>query len=220
MTYTDLREMIAAYLHRNDATTIIPSLIEQAEARFNRLLRCPQQEETAYNDMLGEYISIPANMLAVRAMVRDSDGRLMSPLRPVDYRNLIDDDPLQSRSSNETDVIPHWCTEDMQFRVYPHPTPTDTLRVRILFYAKIPPLAANSTNWLLTDHPDIYVAQCLLNGLRFFEPLPGSSQIEDWKQTVTDGLVALNSRPLEKIAAQTLKTDILPRQEFNVYSGW
>lgn len=218
MTYADLLALVGSYLHRNDAGSYIPSWVEMAEARFNRVLRTPYQEETAYNDMDGEYISVPSNMLAVRAMVRDTDGRLMSPLRPVDYRNLIDDDPHENRSPNAVDIVPAWCTEDMQFRVYPHPSVSDTLRVRILFYAKIPALGVSAqTNWLIQSHPDVYLSQTLLNGLGFIRATP--QEIAEWKSIVEENLTSLGRQRLERIDAQTLRTELGVRGAFNINSG-
>lgn len=203
---------------RNDTGTLVDSWIQQAEAKFNRVLRTPYQEETAYTDMDQEYVSVPTNMLAVRAMVRDDDGKLMRFQRPIDYRNIIDDDPLSNASANDDAVEPIWTAEDMQFRVYPYPTTTDTLRVRILFYAKIPALtSSNPTNWLLTDHPDLYVAQCSLNGALTFKATP--DQVGNWKAIVDEGLTTLRGQKLEAMVAQTLKTDIPVRYGFNINTG-
>lgn len=218
MTYTELLALVGSYLHRNDAGPYIPSWVSMAEARFNRALRTPFQEETAYADMTGEYIAVPMNMLAVRAMVRDSDGRLMSPVRPVDYRNIIDDDPLEGRSANSDNVVPTWCAEDMQFRVYPHPTVSDTLRVRILFYAKIPALGpAVATNWMIESHPDVYLAQTLLNGLSFIRATP--TEVAEWRAIVADGIAGLQGQRLEKIDSQTLRTEFNGRGSFDITRG-
>lgn len=218
MTYTELKALLASYMARNDTGSLVDSWILMAESKFNRELRTPFQEETAYSDMDNEYIAVPTNMLSVRAMVRDDDGKLMRFYRPIDYRNIIDDDPWELSSANDESIEPIWTAEDMQFRVYPYPTSSDTLRVRILFFAKIPALSStNETNWLLDSHPDVYVAQCCLNGAMTFKAT--ADQIAKWSDTVTQGLNTLKTQRLEAMVAQTLKTDIPARGGFNINTG-
>ena len=220
MIYNELLSSISSYSHRNDIAPYLAGFVEQAEAMFNRSLRTPYQEKTAYHpDIDTEKVAIPSDMLAVRAMVRRADKRVMTNMRPIDYRNYVDDDPLINRSINDETVLPAWTTEDMQFRLYPYPTPSDTFSVEILYYAKIPALStANQTNWLMESHPDVYLAQCMLNARRFVNA--DRDQIAEWKDTVNSGLVSLKTQRLESMTAQTLKTELGVAGTFDIRTGW
>ena len=49
------------------------------------------------------------------------------------------------------------------------PPPDDTYSATLTYYQKIPDLATNSTNWLLTQWPDLYLYSTLLQAAPYLK---------------------------------------------------
>lgn len=145
--YTDLKAAVASWLNRSDLTTPIVDFIALAETRFNRKLRARQMETRLTLTLGDEYQPVPADWLEFRSGYTNTDPRrrveLLSP-------------ELQTTSHSSTDPgIQFVSIAGGYFRFDPATVDGDAT---ILYYAKIPPLALNATNWLLTDYPDAYLA--------------------------------------------------------------
>lgn len=152
MALTNYSELVAAingWLNRDDMTGIAPDLIALAEAEFNRLLRCPEMEIRSTATMTGEAIATPADFIGLRSM--SSDNAKFDVLSPDDLFAIPD----------SYNGFPHYVAViDGQFFFRPVPTGGD---VSIVYYQKIPALtASNSTNWLMTKYPDLYLFGALV----------------------------------------------------------
>ena len=143
-TYTELQASLASWAHSDAYTAAIVDCIKLAEATFNRRLRT-QWQETALSATAidGSYqIAIPSNTLAVKALWRTDEP--YTPLRPQSLEWVI------ARQING-DTASHYCTESSTWRF------DGTGTVAGVLYRDIPALASNSTNWLLTAHPSLYL---------------------------------------------------------------
>ncbi len=147
-TYTNLKTAIAAALPRADMTATIPDFILMAEAEFNRKLRTLNQETRANLTISGEYVTRPNDFLEFR-----SGYTISTPRRALHY--LSSDTQTTRYDSSDVSVSGpiYFSMAGDSFRFAPTPA---TIDAYILYYAKIPPLALNATNWLLTAHPDLY----------------------------------------------------------------
>lgn len=74
------------------------------------------------------------------------------------------------------------------FRFAPIPSGGDSAQIQ--YYAKIPPLALNATNWLLTDHPDAYLFGSLLAATANIQDDP---RIGLWKAGYDECIHEINS---------------------------
>ena len=150
--YTELKAAVAAWLNRGDLTTAIPDFIVVAEARFNRKLRARQMESRITFTIDGEYQPLPADWLEFRSGYTDTDPRRKLELLAPE---------LQTRAHSATDPRIAWFSiagESFRF----DPLTLSGSDVVLLYYAKIPPLALNATNWLLTEYPDLYLEGAIL----------------------------------------------------------
>jgi hypothetical protein len=66
----------------------------------------------------------------------------------------------------------HYSIEGDELLVYP--TPDDSLSLDCTYYAKLPALAENSTNWLLTKYPQIYLYATLVSASQFLKDNAGA----------------------------------------------
>ena len=160
-TYTDLKATIASYLARDDLTSVIPDFITLAEAKFNRALFVPQMEQrsTATVDTTStepEFVSLPGDFQTMRAVrLNGVTGKprlsYLSKTQLDDYRYGID---------NVTDQPAYFTIIGSEMELAP--TPNDAFTLEMTYRKNLSPLASNSTNWLLTNHPDAYLYGSLM----------------------------------------------------------
>ena len=151
-TYAELQTATANWLDRSDLTDRIPEFIELAEANFNRGIRQPDM--ITKNDsfsIAGRYTTLPADTLEIVRIVLD--------LTPVIVLEYMTPEELSERRITLTGTgKPYYFTtiggSANQLEVLR--SPDDTYTASIIYYTRIPALA-DGTNWLLTNHPDIYL---------------------------------------------------------------
>lgn len=141
--FSTLCDAVKDRANRTDMTNAdAEGFIQQGENRLNRLLRLREMEEIASvtTDALGVG-SLPADFLEMRA-VYDANGDL------VEFAN-----PEWIITAN-TDRPKAYALMGGDLRLAPAAAET----LSLLYYAKIPALtSSNTTNWLLTAHPDLYL---------------------------------------------------------------
>lgn len=160
-TYTELKDSVAGWLARDDLTARIPDFITLAEAKFNRTLFHPRMEtrDTLTVDTLlssPEFLDLPSDfqtMRSVRLSGVAGKPRLnfLTQTQIEDYRFSVDN------MSGQPTVFSITGTQIELAK-----TPNENFDVQILYRANVPPLASNSTNWLLTLAPDLYLYGALL----------------------------------------------------------
>ena len=156
-TYAELQTATANWLDRSDLTDRIPEFIELAEANFNRVIRQPDM--ITKNDsfsIAGRYTTLPTDTLEIVRIVLD--------LTPVVVLEYVTPEEISERRTYLTGTgKPIYFTtiggSANQLEVLR--SPDDTYTASIIYYTRIPALA-DGTNWLLTNHPDIYLFGALV----------------------------------------------------------
>lgn len=192
-TYVELQAAAANWLARDDLSLRIPEFITLAEAKFNRILFHPRMETRAtltVNTLLTdpEFLDLPTDFQTMR-MVRlpDETGKprlqFMSQTQIDDYRYSRD---------NVAGTPCYFTIVGDQIELAP--TPNEDMDVEVLYRANIPPLASNTTNWLLTIAPDAYLYGMLLEASAYNPEDPRISVWATGLQTVMDQLNSLAER--------------------------
>ena len=152
-TYTELQSAAASWLHRSDMTSVITDCIALAEERFNRRLRTKAQELVLASTTIDAsyQVAIPTNTLAIKRIWRTG-----TPVTVLDAASL---DYVMQRQVGALATAYAW--EDGYWRF------DGTGTVAGVLYRNIPPLASNSTNWLLTAHPSAYLFATLAETAAF-----------------------------------------------------
>jgi hypothetical protein len=193
-TYTELLAAIPNWLGgREDLTSRIPEFITLCEAKLNRVLFVPQMETRSTTtcdttDDEPEFITLPTDfqtMRRVRLSGVTGKPRLsfMSQTQLDDYRYSID---------NVTDQPVYFTIMGSEMELAP--TPNDDYALEMVYRKNIPALASNSTNWLLTLAPDIYLYGTLLEAMPFIKD---DARVSLWASafsTVLDDLNRLGFR--------------------------
>lgn len=154
-TYTELKAAIADYLDRSDLTSQIVDFITLAEAEFNRTLFVAQREEVSSASASSGTITLPSDFWAMRAIYIDSDPKVF--LHQMSLGEL-----RTSYSASATGKPQNFAIQSGNELVL-GPSPDATYSLILNYYQKIPALSGSqATNWLLTDHPDVYLFGSLL----------------------------------------------------------
>lgn len=144
-TYADLTAAIATWLNRSDYTAIIPDFIRLAEVEFDRILRDPDMEKRATATLTGNALALPTGFQEMRSL--KVDGTDLVQVVAADFFAL----------EPETVGVPAVYTiADGQ--LFFNPATSASATVTMTYFEAIPALtASNTTNWLMTRAPDLYL---------------------------------------------------------------
>lgn len=155
-TFAELQTAVSNWSDGAIPSAIIPDLIAIAESRFNKMIWTPQSETTAFATAAAR-MSLPSDCRALRAIYLD--GPLKDALEQVSPYQLYTD-------YSRTGTPKVYALVDDQIALGPEPSDGGT--VYINYYQRIPALSvSNTTNWLLTEFPDVYLYGVLVEGNAF-----------------------------------------------------
>ena len=143
MNYSELQTQIADWFHRSDMGTVIPSFIQLAEERFNRELRVRDMEVAlASTPITGYSLALPAGVADVKTIWRTDD-----------VNNALEPDTLEGVKSDQNDRLATRFAHQGSGLVF-----NGVGSIAGVLYQGIPELSSpNTTNWLLTKHPSLYL---------------------------------------------------------------
>lgn len=157
-TYAELQTSIATWLVREDLTAIIPDFITLAEANFRRKLRTRQMEKRATADATTEYTALPADFLEIRSAYLNTD--------PMQQLRVMAVNEIRARWLGSTTGQPE-VYAIVGDEILLAPAPDGTYEIELDYYAFEALSDSNTTNWLLTNYPDIYLWSCRFEGASY-----------------------------------------------------
>lgn len=178
-TYSGLKTSIADYLNRDDLTSIIPSFITLAEAKFNRKLRVRQMVKRANATIDTQYFAFPADFLQAKELQLNTN--------PITYLQYVTQNQGTYGSANQYISIgkPEYYTIiGTQIEVIP--TPDTGYAGELTYYGKITALSdSNTSNWLLAYAPDLYLYGALLEATPY---LKDDERLAVWSTLYTNSI--------------------------------
>ena len=191
-TYSDLQSAVTEYLARDqDATLIarIPTFIQLFEAKMNRSLYVRQMEvrstttaDTASTEP--EFISLPVDFQSMRRIRLSS----VSGKPHLDFKSDTQLDEYRSSIGNAVGQPQFFSILGSEIELAP--TPDANYTIEMVYRQNVPALASNSTNWLLTLAPDIYLYGALLESAPYIKE---DARIQVWATGLSTALDALNN---------------------------
>ena len=180
-TYAELKTSVGDWLNRSDLTTAIPDFISLAEAQIERNLRTRQMIVRATASITTEYSAVPDNFLEVKSFKLDTN-----PVTPLQFETIDSMDTLAVTYRTATKPI-FFTVVGEQFRYLPVPDTAYT--GELIYYAKLSKLStSNTTNWLLTAAPDVYLYGALMQAAPY---LQDDARIATWASLYKTGLEEL-----------------------------
>jgi hypothetical protein len=203
--YTSLQTAVIEWLARDQDTTLIariPTFIQLFEAKMNRELFVRQMElrstttaDTSTTEP--EFISLPTDFQSMRRVRLSS----VTGKPALEFRSALQMDELRLSSGNIPGQPRYFSVFGVEMELLP--TPDQNYTIEMVYRQNIPPLSANSTNWLLTLAPDLYLYGALLESAPYIKE---DARIQTWGlgfQSARDSLNVLgmtstfNAGPLQ-----------------------
>jgi hypothetical protein len=151
-TYSELQTSLLAWIDNTSANVNPAECIGLAEKRLSRLLNVPEMEATTTLSSAAP-ITLPSDFREVRSL-----ALVDSPDVPLDILSVAE---LKRQYATNIVGSPR-AYAITGVTILLGPTPTATVNLTLAYKAPIPTLSdANPTNWLLTKHPDLYLAASL-----------------------------------------------------------
>lgn len=157
LNYYDLQTIIAKRLKRTDLGSDIPVYIRMVESRINTTLYRARELESSYQTITtagNNSISLPDDFGSLKnAQIIGSTNYVLDI--------LSDDNLLQMSSNNYQDIPQYFVIQGNSMLLYPIPNGEYT--VSIIYYTTLKGLSSiNTTNWLLSKAPDVYLYGALV----------------------------------------------------------
>lgn len=177
--YSELQTAIADTLNRDDLTATLPMFVRLAEARIDRDLRHWRMEKRSVAELDAQYSALPSDFLQpIRLQITDYPNGEIYPISTAQMLQLRGDD-------NDTAGRPtSYALTAGSLEL--HPTPDATYNASLVYYGRVPALSvSNTTNWLLTEAPDVYLYGALVHTAPY---LKDDARIQIWESLFAQGL--------------------------------
>jgi len=199
--YSELKSAIADWLDRTDLTDSIPDFITLAETRHRRDFKIRRMETrvTANTVADTEYYTLPDNFVAMRNIQLNTD-----PKTALEYLTPEQMDRIYAGSNKGKPKAYSIIGDNIQLR----PLPDSAYEIEMLYYKYFTPLSdSNTTNDMLTYHPDAYLYGALVEA----EPyLQNDKRIQTWAsfyERAKKDIIDSNERDRHSGVAPTTRID-------------
>lgn len=158
--YTELQASIATYLKRSDQTSRIVDFIALAEARIARVLRLQRMltSTSGLNTAAGvATVALPARWVEWQRLRIATPNTPLEPAAPGEF--------AQRYAASSSALPRQYTIEGNVLRL--GPTPDAVYSLDGVFYQMPEALSVTATNWLLTDHPGLYLWGALAESAPF-----------------------------------------------------
>jgi hypothetical protein len=205
-SYSALKASIADWLNRDDLTATIPDFISLAEAQLERRLPVQKRTQRSTATIDTQFSALPSDFVSAKSLVLTSTA----PVQPLTF--LTEDELDAKKSVYRTTGKPlFFALIGNQIEVLPAPDTGYT--AELTYVATLAKLSdANTSNWLLERHPDVYLYGSLLQAAPYLRddervalwaPLYGQA-IEDMilqneRAAFSQGRMAMTVRPTRVI---------------------
>tara|TARA_R100001510_G_scaffold34494_1_gene30992 strand:+ start:803 stop:1429 length:627 start_codon:yes stop_codon:yes gene_type:complete len=200
-TYSELKTAVANWLDRSDLDDRIPEFIALAETRHRRDFKIRRMETrvTANTIADSEYYSLPDNFVAMRNIQLNTD-----PKTPLEYLTPEQMDRVRGGSSKGKPKAYSIIGNNIQLR----PIPDSVYQIEMLYFKYFTALSdSNTTNDMLTFHPDAYLYAALVEA----EPyLQNDKRIQVWQgyyDRAKKDIIDSNERDRHSGVAPTTRID-------------
>jgi hypothetical protein len=202
-SFDTLVAAVADWLDRSDLTSQIPVFVQLAEASMNKdeRFRIPAMMVRAQATVSQQFMALPGDLIEMenfRLLVQTVPSSGVATLEYV-TPNQLDELRVKYAPAGQ----PRFYTIAAQTAEF-LPAPGASYTAEMIYHARLPALStANEVNWLLANHPDIYLYGALLQAAPY---LKDDSRIATWASLYSAGADALNvSTERAKYGAAPLK---------------
>lgn len=179
--YDTLVNSVRAWLNRDDLTNLqITEFIAMFEARMNRVLRHPEMEQIVTVTLTSGNNDLPADFLSMRAIYRDTQElKAMTPAAMA-----------REYGTAQGISVAYTIVGSQPRKIRLGPQPNANTPVTMVYYKKLVGVDVNNAdNWLLNEHPDLYLYGTLLMAEAY---LANDERLGIWKNAFDEALRELD----------------------------
>ncbi len=165
-TYSDLKQAIQDWKARSDLATKADDFIDLAEAFFNVKLRQLQMEkqDTITTTADNAIVSLPSDYLGMINLSLSDDP---APLEMVSLKYIDDRFEVAQVGRPRYFALPY---DEGVAKIKLAPTPDSVYTLNINYFYGIESLSdSNTTNWLMTKYPNLYLSTCLYEASKYIK---------------------------------------------------
>lgn len=203
--YTELKTAVSEWLHRADLSARAEDFIQQGEAWLNRKLRTVDMEERASAAMgtTDRFDTLPSGYLEMQSIYYTADNEEITFVEPSALIRLITTNGKPAHFTIK-DGIEWSCVPDSAYAYEIH-------------YFKALDIETDTTNWLLTNHPDIYLYAALASASIY---IADDNRVPGIKALLNEAVEDLNTQDSRKRGSQMvqMRTEF-SSNEFNIVTG-
>lgn len=209
--YSDLVDEIDDWLHRSDLTSKIPTFIKLGENYLNRKVKTKDMETvaTATASTSSRYMALPDDFVEMSALWIQSPRSEIEYVAPPAFNELV-----VSETATGTPAY-YTLKDEIVFDVIP--ASAFTIETE---YLKKYDLATDSTNWLMTNNPDLYLNATMIQALIYIQD---DGRAQSMKANLDEMIAFLNRQEAKKRKSSngTLRVDgaIISNGSFNILTG-
>jgi len=188
-SYSALKTSVANWLNRTDLSTEIEDFVVLAEKDFNSKLRIRKMITQASVTIDAETVALPTGFLQIRDFFITQGGTKHS----LTYITPTQMDQIKGSSTTAMPEVYTILGDNFRFA----PIPSSSFSGTLNFYKEFDPLSdSNTSNFILTTHPAIYLYGSLYHAANFLggvEP----RLIQQWQQMYATALERLERNDRE-----------------------
>ena len=180
-TYAELQTAVGDWLNRADLDQKIPDFIRLAESTLNDVLRSADMVTSATAAITSGRATLPSDALEiVYAQVAATEDEPLEQIAPQQLTML--------RRTRTRDAANPRFFAIVGRQLVVTPSPSGSVSLDLDYYQRLPALtSSNTTNWLLTDAPHVYLYTSLLHATPF---LMDDARYQVFNNTVSQQVMA------------------------------
>jgi hypothetical protein len=162
-SYTTLKENVADWLNRTDLTSQIPVFIQLFEKKAMRDIRLRKLQNAGEFTASADGDVLPTDFMSLEGLYHDGS----TYFGPIEIKGASELPGLKARYG--TTGAPRFAAVVDGTLLYA-PVPDDDYSLKLQYWRKVSALSAsNESNWLLEDHPDVYLYGALVAASPFIK---------------------------------------------------
>jgi hypothetical protein len=179
--YSDLTSAVANWLNRSDLTSVIPDFVKLATVRIQRdmaRVKHPGAISQAIATVVDNYAPVPQDFIGVYQLMTQDAKTIIEYVSPDQSMNLF----ATNSNGLNTEIYGndiYYTIIGRQFRLFQSSTASNDFQLELWYFAYLNELSAtNTTNWVLTRYPDLYLYGTLVHSAPY---LKADDRIPTWE---------------------------------------
>jgi len=187
-TYANLQTSVGDFLNRDDLTSVIPDFITLAEADFGQKISHWRMEKRSNATTSAQFMDVPSDFLEPIRLGSDTQNE-----HRIEFTSSAEMAQMRENTTDTAGIPRFWTFTDGKIELYP--TPDTTYTMELVYLASITALSdSNTTNWVLTNHPNVYLYGALVQSAPYLQADERTSVWAAMYQTALDGIAVSDMR--------------------------